>query len=145
MSPMRRTVRLRAASRGQALAEMAIAVPVIMLVALALFEGGAFAFTLTTLENVAQRGGRYAALPSTPSAADVQNLVVTEGAQMGITLAPGDVVVECRPSCTYTAPPRTSGQRVRITVNFTYTPLTAVVFGGSATFPLTAVTEYNVE
>ncbi len=46
------------------MAEMAIAVPVMILVALAIFEGGAFALTLTTLENAAQRGGRLAALPA---------------------------------------------------------------------------------
>jgi Flp pilus assembly protein TadG len=130
-------------TRGQALAEMAIAVPVMILVALAIFEGGAFALTLTTLENAAQRGGRLAALPSTASETDVQSLVVTEAARAAITLAPGDVVVSCAPSCTYTT--RTSGQRVRVTVNFVYQPLTALVFGGSATFPLEAVTEYNVE
>lgn len=129
--------------RGQALAEFALAIPVFMLVVLALIEAGAFAFTLTSLESVAQRGGRMAALPSTTTESAVQTYVVSQAALAGITVAPSDVAVTCSPSCTLAT--KTSANRVRVVVNYTYRPLTGIALGGTATFPLSAATEYHAE
>jgi Flp pilus assembly protein TadG len=133
----------RRVGRGQALAEFAVAIPIFLVVMMALIEGGAFAFTLTTLESVTQRGGRMAALPSTTSESTVQSFVVAQAAAAGVTVAASNVVVTCTPSCTLST--KDTKDRVRIVVSYTYTPLTAVALGGSATFPLQAVTEYHAE
>jgi hypothetical protein len=148
----------RRRSRGQALAEMAIAVPVFVLVMIAIIEGGAFALTVTTVEHATQRGGRAAALdpcpPSTPlcspgrmSETDVKNLVINEASIAALTVVPGDITItiECDASPCNSFTNRVAGERVRVVTSVTYRPITALVFGGSAAFPMTLSTVYTVE
>lgn len=136
----------RHARSGQALAEFAMALPIFMLIVIAVFEAGAFTFTYMTVENATQDGGRMAALPDTPDEATVKNYVVSRAAYAPVTLTTTDVTVTvsgCSGSCTYAT--RSSGERVRVVTNYNYQPLLGVVFGGGMTFALTATTEYHVE
>jgi len=54
----------------------------------------------------------------------IRQAAIDEAASAGITLASGDVVVECLPSglCT-------GGQPVRVTVTTDYNPITLAIFG----------------
>lgn len=147
--PARRDATRRSRA-GQAMAELALALPILLLVIFGLFEAGAFAFTLMTVEHAAQDGGRLAALPpnlDNASEAAVKDYVVDRAALAPVTLAATDITITvsgCSVSpCTYTT--RDSGARVRLVVNYTYNPMIAMVFGNGTTFPLTAQTEYYVE
>ena len=147
---MRRPADVNAPSRpqrGQALAEFAMALPILMLVIIAVFEAGAFTFTYMTLESATQDGGRLAALPDTPDETTVKDYVVSRAAYAPVTLSSTDVTVTvtgCSGSpCTYAT--RSSGARVRVVTNYNYQPILALVFGSGTTFALTATTEYYVE
>lgn len=144
---MRRRRARREVAAGQALVEMAMAAPILLLVILMLFEAGTFAFTLLTVEHAAQNGGRMAALPTTPSETVVKNHVVSRAALAPVSINTGNVTVTvtgCAISpCTFTT--RTSGARVRVEVAYSYRPLVGMVFGNGTTFALQARTEYHVE
>ncbi len=47
-------------ARGQALAEFALVIPILVLLILAVIEGGRFVFYLHSLEHAAREGARYA-------------------------------------------------------------------------------------
>lgn len=132
---------------GQALAELALALPILLLVIFALFEAGAFALTLMTVEHAAQDGGRMAALPGTPDETSVKNYVLSRAAFAPVSLNATDITITvsgCTSSpCTFAT--RSSGDRIRLVVNYNYNPLIAMVFGNGTTFALAAQTEYNVE
>jgi Flp pilus assembly protein TadG len=153
-----RWLRGRHDERGQTLVEIAIAVPIFMLIVLALFEGGAFAFTFTTMERATQDGGRFAALPDGPPERDIDGdtdvdeddvkaYVMDRIDPATVTLDPTDITITvtgCPTSpCAYTT--RATGERVRLVVTYEYNPLTANVFGSGTVFTLTATTEYMVE
>jgi Flp pilus assembly protein TadG len=158
MGSVARTSRRRRDERGQTLVEIAIAVPIFMLIVLALFEGGAFAFTFTTMERATQDGGRFAALPDGPAERDIDGdtdvdeddvkaYVIERTEPASVTLDPTDITITvtgCPTApCTYTA--RATGERLRLVVTYEYNPLTANVFGSGTVFTLTATTEFMVE
>lgn len=137
-------------SAGQALTELALALPILLLIIFALIEAGVFAFTLMTVEHAAQDGGRLAALPPNADNADeaaVKAYVLSRASLAPVTLAASDItitVTNCSSSpCNFTT--RDSGARVHLAVNYTYNPMIAMVFGNGTTFALTAQTEYHVE
>ena len=77
MSGPRRNSRSRLANeRGQALLETAITLPLVLFVAVAIFEFGRGYQTLQVVTNAAREGARIAVLPSS-TPADVQARVVT--------------------------------------------------------------------
>jgi Flp pilus assembly protein TadG len=143
-------------SRGQALAEFALTIPIFLLVLLALIEGAWYAYTINSLDRAVQEGGRYAALPAAPVGTgtalrtEVQNKV--RDSALGLTVNPSVVTVSvyetstavwCSTDACFTG--REPGDKVRVSFTYTHTPLTAMVFGGSATFPQSFATEYVVE
>ena len=136
----------RCRSRGQALVELALALPILLLVMFGVVEAGVFAFTSMTVQNAAQDGGRLAALPDTADEATVKSYVLDRAAIAPVTLDATDITITigCATSpCTYAG--RTTGDSVRLVVNYSYSPLIAMVFGNGASFTLTAETEYHVE
>ena len=64
-----------ASERGQALLETAITLPIILFIAVGIFEFGRGYQTLQVVTNAAREGARIAVLPSS-TAADVQSRVV---------------------------------------------------------------------
>lgn len=77
VSGTRRNSRSRLANeRGQALLETAITLPLVLFVAVAIFEFGRGYQTLQVVTNAAREGARIAVLPSS-TPADVQARVVT--------------------------------------------------------------------
>jgi Flp pilus assembly protein TadG len=143
--------RRRRRSRGQALVEFALIIPIFLAVVLALIEGAYYAFTLNSLDRAVQEGGRHAAIVPPPigtgaaTVTAVQNRVRDRA--IGLTVAPASVTVamtQCATSpCSFTT--RTTGDRVRVSFTYTHTPMTAVMFSGGASFPLEFATEYTVE
>ena len=66
--------RRRSGERGQALLEMAVTLPLLLLVSVAIFEFGRAYQTWQILTNAAREGARVAVLPNTTTS-DVQNRV----------------------------------------------------------------------
>jgi Flp pilus assembly protein TadG len=138
-------------SRGQALVEFALIIPIFLAVLLAILEGGYYAFTLNSLNRAVQEGGRHAAIVPPPigtgaaTVGDVQNRVSSSA--VGFTVAPASVNVtmtRCSASpCSFTT--RTTGDAVSVSFTYTYTPLTAAVLSSGTTIPINFVTEYFVE
>ncbi len=69
--------RFRRASRGQALAEVAIALPILLALLVGIFEFARAYNTQQVITNAAREGARYGVLPTSSSAAAVQATVNT--------------------------------------------------------------------
>jgi Flp pilus assembly protein TadG len=137
-------------SRGQALTEFALILPVFMLMVLAVVEGAYYAFTINSLDRAVQEGGRHAAIVPPPTGTgaatrlEVQNRVRDRA--IGQTIAPSSVTVAvngCTTDACFVA--RTIGQKVRVSFTYAHTPLVAIVFGTGTTFSISMATEYVVE
>lgn len=141
-------------SRGQGLVEFALAAPIFLVALLALIEGSYFVFSLSSLDRAVQEGGRHAALvpPPTGSGAaqrsDVQNRVRDGAIALSVTPSDVDIAVSsgsswCETDSCFAS--REPGDKVRVWLSHSHRPLTAVLFGGAATVPLSFETEYVVE
>ncbi|HUG49043.1 MAG TPA: TadE family protein [Candidatus Limnocylindria bacterium] len=134
-------------SGGQSLTEFALAVPVFLLVLLTIVEAAAFAYTYTNLQRAVQEGGRVAALPGTSEMTQVRDRVVERARPVDVD--PADVAItvngiECLIETCFTA--RVSGDRVLVTLSFSYQPVGSAVFGAGATFNLPDLSaEFMVE
>lgn len=83
-------------SRGQALAEFALALPILVLVIVAVFDVGRLVFTYNAITNAAREGARLAIVNQDVAA--VQARTVGQGA--GVIAAPSDVQVTFTSSAT---------------------------------------------
>ena len=114
----------RRRQRGQALAEFALAAPVLFLLLLGVIEGGRFIYHYESINNAARAGIRYAVIhgpnndPATP--ADIRQAVAD--AAIGISVA-DDLVI---PDPVYSGPNGSTNKRgstVSLSVSFTYEPV----------------------
>jgi Flp pilus assembly protein TadG len=131
----------RSARKGQAMAELALAIPVLLLTIVALLEGAGFVFALSSLQNAAQEGGRLAALPTTATESAVRDRIVVRAAPFDVDASDVTIAVN---SGTRTFLLRQSGDRIRVDVGLDYSPFTSVLFGGS-TIAISVAAEYRVE
>jgi hypothetical protein len=133
-------------SRGQALAEFALAVPLFFLVFLGVAEGGYYVVATTIVSHATHEGARYGVLHSTEDRDDIRNRVVERAAPV-VALDDTGIILElngggsCNDSC-YDG--RKAGDRLRITTSYTHTPLVGYVFPGLS-FALQARSELLVE
>lgn len=130
--------RLRPHSRGQALVELALVVPVLLFLTLAALDLGRVFYSMITVTNAARAGAMEAAYYpdsfSSGSACSATNRVMCaatrESANSFITVTPADVTKLCSPSCAKGASP---ANRVTVTVQGQFsliTPLLAPFIGG---------------
>jgi Flp pilus assembly protein TadG len=131
---------MRPRGRGQALVELAIILPVLLLLMLAALDLGRIYYARITVANAARSASMYAAETASGGSADTAGALdaaVNEARNSFVTVAAGDVTVSCTPSCA-----KAYGNRVtaRVDGHFTLvTPLLAVFLGGqSVTFSSTA-------
>ena len=129
-------------SRGQSLVEFSLALPVIFILILGIVEGGRLVFSLTTLDFAVQEGGRMAVLPGTASESAVQSHV-SNNAHF-ITVPTSAVAVSVNDGAkVYTS--RTSGDRVVVTADYSYSPIVTSVFGLNMTMTLSARSDMRAE
>jgi len=84
----------RAGERGTQIAELAISLPLLMFIVLALVDGGAMVRAHQIINNAAREGARLSAQPENIGAASaIQNAVVQYCANNGLTISTGDVTV----------------------------------------------------
>jgi Flp pilus assembly protein TadG len=114
------------AERGQSLLELAILLPVLLIILLGILDVGRLYMTMVAIHDAAAEGASYAA--SYPTRTDQIQQRAAESSTALTTIDPLMVVV------TYGDSP-TSGQPITVTVNYDYdllTPLlSAIVPGGT--------------
>lgn len=130
--------RRRHQSRGQSLVELALILPVLMLLVAATIDLGRIFYSQITITNAAREGAMEASRnPTSFQANTVCNTstnrimcrVINESKGSFVTVAPADVSVSCSPSCTATMG---NTATVRVAGRFTMlTPLLAGFLGGS--------------
>jgi Flp pilus assembly protein TadG len=135
----------RRRSRGQSLAEFALAIPLFFLVFLGVAEGGYYVVATTIVSHATHEGARYGVLDSTASRAAVRTRVQQRAAPV-VSLAATAITLRlngstCNDSC-YDA--RVAGDRLMVKTNYTHTPLVGYVFPGLS-FPANTESELLVE
>jgi Flp pilus assembly protein TadG len=142
----RRRARKTDRTRGQSLVELALVLPVLLLLVLAAGDLGRSFFARIAVSNAAREGayeasynGTYVANTACSNSNSVMCAVLNE-AQSSLTIAPADVAWSCTGSGGCST--GTYGDRVTITVNGHFqllTPILSVFFGGTnVTFSSTA-------
>jgi len=98
----RRVVELWGSERGGALVELAVVLPVLILIAIGVMDYGRVYYTSVTVANAARAAaewGAYGRTGSSTSYSDIQNFGNLEGADAGtITITPTPPVCRCSPT-----------------------------------------------
>jgi Flp pilus assembly protein TadG len=109
---------LHSSERGQALIETALVLPLVLLVAVGIFEFGRAFQTWQILTNAAREGARLAVLPGMP-VTDIQSRVVTYMQQGQLPNATTDMVV-VNQGVTMAISPTATASASLVTVNYPF-------------------------
>lgn len=109
---------------GQSLVELALLLPVLILILAGALDLGRAFYAYTTVVNAAREGARYGAFHP-DAAAEIRDQIVQEAAGSGIDLESSTVIIE-----TDTISP---GSPIRVTVIYQFQPITGLIFGGQGT------------
>lgn len=128
---------LRGRTRGQALVELALVMPLLIVLLAAALDLGRLFYSGITVTNAAREGAIEAAynptsfqagLPCNATSNRVMCRAINEASGSFVTVAPADVTLTCSPSCT-----KGLGNKVQVRVvgHFSLiTPLLSAFFGG---------------
>lgn len=120
-------------TRGQALVEAAITLPILIAVLIGLIEGGRFVFYSESLNHAAREGARYAIIhgenavdgnptgpPDDPTAEAVKQAI--RDAAVGFNDPDGIVISDP----VYNPPNNRRGTRVTVEITYTYSPIVPI-------------------
>ncbi len=120
-------------SRGQSLVELALTLPLLLLILLGVIDLGRIYFSYITVVNAAREGARYGAgHPQDLNTARTR--AINESLGSGITLT--SVTVTCPSGCAM-------GNPVRAVVSYNFQLITLYIFGGG-TIPLQATVDMEI-
>jgi Flp pilus assembly protein TadG len=135
--------------RGQALVELALIVPIMLLLFLATIDLGRLYYSTITVSNAAREAALEATVHPTsyiagtcdPDTSSIVCAAVNEAASSWVTVAPGDVALTCTPSCS-----EDYGNTVNVTVTGNFKLLTPLISGftGGSNVTLTATAKGEV-
>ncbi|MDO8692726.1 MAG: pilus assembly protein [Sheuella sp.] len=110
--------------RGMTSVELAIVLPVLLMVVFAIIEFGYAMWNYNTISYAVREGARYAAVSSTDSnvVENTINSVISNGS--GLSLTPADIVISWLPD-------QNPGSLVSVTATKPYTSFTGYVSGFS--------------
>lgn len=108
-------------NRGQNLIEMALLLPVLLLLLAGMVDLGRGFHAYIVITNAAREGARYGSMHPTESA-DIQQHAINEAAGSGVDLGPGNVQIN--------APDPSSGNPIRVTVTYDLSLITGLIAGG---------------
>jgi Flp pilus assembly protein TadG len=123
----------RRSARGQSLVELALTLPLLLIILLGVVDLGRVYFSYMTVINAAREGARYGAANPNDSTGAI-NHAQNEATGSGITLT--SVTMSCPNGCT-------QGNPFRATVSYSFQLMTTYIFGGT-TIPLQAFTEMEI-
>jgi Flp pilus assembly protein TadG len=159
-----RPARHRRRSRGQALVEFALVMPVFLLVLSGILDFGFMLYSRMTVISAAREGARVAAMTadSTTMSAAARSRAIASAANGGLTIASSSVTVLClqttsssfsavtnTPACTWTLHTSgnlagaQSGDSVKVTVNYNYRSFFPLFFGTS--FNLSSTVQMSLD
>jgi len=111
---------------GQSLVELALILPVLMLILMGIVDFGRAFNARIIITNAAREGARYGAMHPADEGG-IKDRVINEAAGSGISIEADDVEVEF--------PNGTSepGNPIRVTVTYDFSLITPLLFGGDTT------------
>jgi len=139
---MRTRLERRHRSRAQSLVEFALVTPLLLTLLIGVFEGARLIYAYNSVNHAAQEAGRVAILADTAGTGVVASAAVD--AADPLTVSAGDVSVEVNDGATSFGD-RELGDRLRVSVGYTFVPVTSLVFGSDAGIDLIGETEVMVE
>ena len=119
--------------RGASAVEMALLLPVLLLLLFAIFEYGRFFYLQSMAASVAASAVRMASLPGTTDA-DI-TAAVTGELNNGSDGTPPGFALGVTPSISISPVERTAGEPVTVSFSYPYRPLILPQFVGSTLFP----------
>jgi Flp pilus assembly protein TadG len=132
--------------RGQSMVEFALVFPILLLLIIAVIEGGYFAWSYLAVDGATHEGARRAAIPTT-TYAQVTGKVVA--AVRPLVVAAGDVSVRINGTVVSSSSSawtnRGLGDRVQVRTTYVHRPLVDAVFGAGIAFTFTGRAELMVE
>jgi len=145
----KRTRGSREPSRGQALVEFALVLPVIVLVIFALFDLGRAVFTYNTLSQSARQAARTAIVNQNTSA--VESVAFSSGATLGLSTTDVDVCFKTDTSTVRTCNSTDActtvvvGCLALVIAHVDYTPMTPIIGNLIGTIPLSSTSIEPIE
>ncbi len=111
-----------ARDRGQAVAELALLLPLLALILLGCLDLGRVFSVWLTLSNGTREGARYVAGKPSATFSEIEQVTRADIAQQG--LPAGEVAIEVTPTA------RIGGQPVTVTARYSANLITTYLFGG---------------
>jgi len=137
--------RIRTRERGTVMVELALLLPLLVLIVMLVLEGSRLVRTHQVLNNAAREGARLSVNQENfGNTADIASEVVTYAAQNGVAINTGNVTVN--QAATIPTPSGISMSASMVTVNYTYTMNYLSVFawlGVPSSFPLQGSAEFR--
>ncbi len=143
-----RRPRRRSRTRGQALVEFAVVLPVFLLILSGILDFGFLLYSRMTVISSAREGARVAidAPKSTPAQqAQLPSIItnrVTQAAS-GLNLADLTVTPTCIPACNFAAGNAKAGDSVKVVVSYDYHSIFPLLFGQS--IPMSSTVQMVLE
>ncbi|HLT18197.1 MAG TPA: TadE family protein [Thermomicrobiales bacterium] len=134
--------KLRATGRGQSVVEFALVAPLFFFMLFGVLEGGRMIYAYNTINHAAQEAAREGILVTTTNVSQIRTRAVDAASPLEVR--PGDVTVQVNGGAKNYGD-REIGDRLRVTVNYRFTPVVMMLFGSSAPFQLSATTEMMIE
>ena len=135
---------LRRCDRGTQLVELALVLPLMMFISLAIIEGSSFIRVHQIINNAAREGARISALPENSGhTPDIVQAVVDYGTKNGVTIDPAKGVIDQTKLITPAAGTTMSASQVTVTYDYPIQWLSKVpFFTVPATVNLKATAEF---
>lgn len=117
-----RMIRLKRDCRGQAVTELALVLPLLLLLLFGIIEGGRLGNAYLAVTHAARHGARHGAVGASDSE------IAAHVRAAAVQLAAGNLTVQVSPAH------RRAGQNITVTVNYPltlYMPFAGLVFGGN--------------
>ncbi|MDE3088426.1 MAG: pilus assembly protein [Chloroflexota bacterium] len=146
MRPERRTPRAGALA-GQGFVELAILLPVLLVILIGVLDLGRLLGAYVTLTNAAREGARYGTDNPTDTAG-IRQHVEAEANNSGLTITDSNIpnpVIQN--DGTYKDPPQNTqpNQSIAVTVNYNFTLITTYLFAGQQNVPLSTSATMQVK
>ena len=144
-----RRLRQLGRSRGQALVELALALPVLLLIFMGLFDFGRAVFAYNSLSNAAREGARVAIVDQTIVGGIPVGATEAASQATGLGLDPADTaqvqVAYLMPDLSGPCATRSLGCIAEVEVHYQFRAITPIVGGVIGPIDLTASTQLPIE
>jgi Flp pilus assembly protein TadG len=115
-------------SRGQALTEFALVIPIVVLIFLGLFDLGRGVYAYTTISNAAREGARVLIVDQTQAGGLYAAQIEAAGSATALGITPASVTVAFRsPDLSTACNARAIGCVAVVTVPYSYTAITPII------------------